>query len=159
MIPAQDLPLQSIIQFEPCPTDVAASYLQAVCFAEGYTVDRDLISHLYLYPLQGDPAKIFSPSFPTATPDLRRTLNALQIKCATFAKPAPGIIPACNSLAVEGPSEADAAEAHPFAQPVAERKARALGKKSEFLSFLDGELVRDPSDIITVRQSWNFGIV
>ncbi|KAJ6613441.1 hypothetical protein B0H10DRAFT_1666509, partial [Mycena sp. CBHHK59/15] len=41
LIPVSELPLQTILYFEPCPAAAAVSYLQGLCCAEGYIVDRD----------------------------------------------------------------------------------------------------------------------
>ncbi|KAH9482666.1 Telomere length regulation protein elg1 [Psilocybe cubensis] len=131
LVPTQDLPLQTIIEFEPCPTDVAASYLQAVCLSEGYQVDRNLISRMYLYPLEGDRTGLYSASCRTAGRDLRRTINALQIKCGRFTR-------------ATANEERDRSKDGPGVV-----RRMAFGEKSEFLSFLDAELVRDSSGIAT----------
>ncbi|KAJ7276403.1 hypothetical protein B0H12DRAFT_997820, partial [Mycena haematopus] len=41
LIPTGDLPLQKILEFQPCQSDVAGSYLQGLCCAEGFIVNRD----------------------------------------------------------------------------------------------------------------------
>ncbi|KAJ7433848.1 hypothetical protein B0H11DRAFT_749926 [Mycena galericulata] len=43
LVPTSDLPLQTILEFDPCPPDVAGSYLQGLCCVEGHIVDRDVL--------------------------------------------------------------------------------------------------------------------
>ena len=72
-MPVHDLPLQAVLEFKPCPTDAAVSYLQNLCLAEGYFVESDDLSQLY------------NGSAPRA-PDLRRTIHALQVICLKETK-------------------------------------------------------------------------
>jgi hypothetical protein len=70
LVPVHDLPLQAILEFKPCPAEAAVSYLQKLCSAEGYFVESDDLSQLYT----------------SSAPDLRRTINALQVICLKETK-------------------------------------------------------------------------
>ncbi|KAJ7068278.1 P-loop containing nucleoside triphosphate hydrolase protein [Mycena amicta] len=80
LVPVDDLPLQTTLRFESCPSDVAASYLQALCCTAGYVVDRDALLGLY-----GD------------TMDLRRAIQHLQLGLALEIKPESDDLPDWNS--------------------------------------------------------------
>ncbi|KAJ7228650.1 hypothetical protein GGX14DRAFT_414058 [Mycena pura] len=67
LVPVDELPLQTILEFRPCPSGVAGSYLQGLCCAEGHIVDRDTLINLY------------APGF-----DLRHTIHRLQLLCQGF---------------------------------------------------------------------------
>lgn len=97
LVPIQDLPLQTILSFQPCPPSIAASYLQSLCFMEGHPVERDSLLQLYGSTSKLDPIDIPNSSIPpisnkSPTYDLRRTINRLQIWCMP-ANPQPRYIP------------------------------------------------------------------
>ena len=76
LVPVQDLPLQSILFFRPCPGNAATYYLQALCAAEGYHVDWKDIERLYSNPL----GRVVPDEYGCSNaPDLRATINALQL--------------------------------------------------------------------------------
>lgn len=88
LVPIQDLPLQTILTFQPCSTPVAVSYLQGLCCAEGYLVERRSLLQLYesTYELSSidlpdNPALPGSGYLPV--PDLRRAIHNLQLWCPT----------------------------------------------------------------------------
>ncbi|KAF8913903.1 hypothetical protein CPB84DRAFT_1840683 [Gymnopilus junonius] len=83
LVPTADLPLQSVIRFSHCPVDVATSYLQALCSAEGYSISRDTISQLYEGGLNPDRNRQRIRA--SKRPDLRRTINELQIQCSMLS--------------------------------------------------------------------------
>ncbi|PPR06958.1 hypothetical protein CVT26_004278 [Gymnopilus dilepis] len=128
LVPIGDLPLQTIIEFAPCPTDVATSYLQALCTAEGYSINRDAISQLYEGQLIPAPILQRAPK----KPDLRRTINELQIQCPALSR--------SHAIASDGTVAHSRSEAE---------DAPAVGKfsmkKYEFLSYFDSNVVTDPS--------------
>ncbi|KAJ7682798.1 P-loop containing nucleoside triphosphate hydrolase protein [Mycena polygramma] len=68
LVPTSELPLQTILEFQPCLPDVAGSYLQGICCAEGYIVSRDTLSRMY--------AK--------GGCDLRHIIHRLQLLCQGF---------------------------------------------------------------------------
>ncbi|KAJ7781236.1 hypothetical protein B0H16DRAFT_1497573 [Mycena metata] len=67
LVPTSELPLQKILEFEPCVPDVAGSYLQGLCCIEGYIVKREVLG------------KMYAQSY-----DLRRTILRLQLLCQGF---------------------------------------------------------------------------
>ncbi|KAG6897447.1 hypothetical protein C0992_001447 [Termitomyces sp. T32_za158] len=68
LVPTEDLPLQTVLRFEACAGELAASYLQALCVREdARLVDRKTLVGMYV----GDWDEI-----PSA--DLRRTINRLE---------------------------------------------------------------------------------
>ena len=78
LVPVHDLPLQAVLEFKPCPTDAAVSYLQNLCSAEGYIVESDNLSQLYTGSGPGEALQ--------SAPDLRRTIHALQVICLKETK-------------------------------------------------------------------------
>jgi ATPase family associated with various cellular activities (AAA) len=93
LVPIDDLPLQSIRVFEPCPPPLAVAYLQSLCLAEDYLVGRDDLFHLYqnTYRLNSldisdmPAANFHSDCLPTS--DLRRAINHLQFWSSAPNKP------------------------------------------------------------------------
>ncbi|KAK0190937.1 P-loop containing nucleoside triphosphate hydrolase protein [Armillaria mellea] len=71
LLPLDDLPLQQILHFRPCETNLATSYLQSICASEGYLVDRKKISQVYEC----------SPEHHDVIPDLRQSIHTLQLWC------------------------------------------------------------------------------
>ncbi|KAH9936957.1 hypothetical protein B0H21DRAFT_758294 [Amylocystis lapponica] len=80
LIPVNDLPLQNILTFSPCPASLATSYLQSLCALERFPLERALISGLYMRPdgSSSPPPSHISIVAPTSSADLRRTINRLQ---------------------------------------------------------------------------------
>jgi len=78
LIPTFDLPWQNIMVYEPCPSPVAASYLQAVCCNEGWSADRESLMRLYEKSYEGD-----EDSLQRSAPDLRRSMYQLQLWCSS----------------------------------------------------------------------------
>ncbi|KAF8812431.1 P-loop containing nucleoside triphosphate hydrolase protein [Phlegmacium glaucopus] len=74
LVPVHDLPLQAVLEFKPCPTDLAVSYLQNLCSAEGYFVEPGILSQLYT-------RSALSSEALQSAPDLRKTIHALQVVC------------------------------------------------------------------------------
>lgn len=148
LVPVQELPLQTVIQLDSCPADIGISYLQALCSVEGYSVGRDVLSGLSAYSFQSHVAQ---PAGSSDRVDLRRTLNNLQIRCTTTSESEvrKGHIGIEGTSRVACNSEEISTEAHPAS---GQAKARISMKKSEFLSYLDGNLVGDASRRLTVRR-------
>ncbi|KAF9055269.1 hypothetical protein BDZ89DRAFT_1055860 [Hymenopellis radicata] len=65
LLPLDDLPVQKTLLFKPCEPELAVSYLQSLCAAEGFTV------------LAKSPTRVDLES----TPDLRSAINTLQLWC------------------------------------------------------------------------------
>lgn len=68
LVPVDDLPLQTVLEFQPCPSDVAGSYLQGLCCAEGSIVKREVLARMYA----------------NGGHDLRHTILRLQGLCQGF---------------------------------------------------------------------------
>ncbi|KAG6854782.1 hypothetical protein C0991_001209 [Blastosporella zonata] len=90
LVPTQDLPLQTILIFQPCAPSLVVSYLQALCFTETRcVVQRDTLFRMYedsaanieAIDLPDIPNPATSGDLPA--PDLRRTINNLQFICGS----------------------------------------------------------------------------
>lgn len=62
-----ELPLQHTLVFSSPPTDIAASYLQTMCFSEGLRLNRAFVEHVY----EGTRSK--------SGGDLRKAIHSLQL--------------------------------------------------------------------------------
>ncbi|KAL4242016.1 hypothetical protein ABKN59_000439 [Abortiporus biennis] len=79
LVPISDLPLQAVLQFVPSPSNIATSYLQALCYAEGHPFERDFLTRLF----EGDDRYQQSSlcgeeDFAHCHSDLRHSLQQLQ---------------------------------------------------------------------------------
>ncbi|KAI9067102.1 P-loop containing nucleoside triphosphate hydrolase protein [Trametes sanguinea] len=85
LVPVGDLPLQTTLQFCPCPIPLATSYLQALCLVEGRLLDCEVISRTYeeagSNASSGSVADsaLYPGAIPPSPPDLRRAINQLQL--------------------------------------------------------------------------------
>lgn len=84
LVPFQDLPLQTTLEFTPCSPQLAVSYLQTLCLAEGRLLDQTTIERLYEYPdTRAEEHCVDSALHPDhilrPTQDLRKTINQLQL--------------------------------------------------------------------------------
>lgn len=75
LVPVMDLPLQDILNFQLCSTPVATSFLQALCCAEGYLLERNALSRFY------ENAGSLEIDL-----DLRRAIHNLQLWCPANEK-------------------------------------------------------------------------
>lgn len=107
--------------------DVATSYLQALCLAEGYSIERDGASKVYSH--SGD-------KFVTLRPDLRRAINSLQVKCSTTA-------PRAFSEGIGTKSSSTTVLQQKRSEP-------KFVQRIDFLSYLDGNLMQNAVDYIVV---------
>ncbi|KAF8591408.1 P-loop containing nucleoside triphosphate hydrolase protein [Ramaria rubella] len=88
LIPLDDLPLQTCLHFEPCPSPLAVTFLQCVCLVEGHLVPRKQIEVTYArtYTLincdESDQPLVPYPSQRFPCSDLRRALNDMQLWCS-----------------------------------------------------------------------------
>lgn len=125
-MPVQDLPLQATLFYAPCPEGPAAWYLQALCAAEGYAVNcKDLLT------LYSNPQRALSAF--DHTPDLRATINALQVISA-------------DAFEVHVEDRQEQGRRSP-SSPV---PPRISAKGSDLLSFLDSSLDRDIASTYSV---------
>jgi hypothetical protein len=92
LIPAGDIPLQAVLNFEKCDVELAASYLQAISIAEGHPIERNAAHDIYVnqavyFPMEADIPD--QPRLPEPSqgdlvlPDLKRSINHLQISLTT----------------------------------------------------------------------------
>lgn len=128
-MPLEELPLQSVLYFEPTPADIAVSYLSGLCAAEGRLVERELVAGLYRDPAQSSEA---IPKW-----DLRRNINTLQVLSAT-----------ANSIEHAKSRECDE-NGHGDGAPAGNLLSI---RRSETLSFLDGMLHLNSMYHTTVRK-------
>ncbi|CAA7259790.1 unnamed protein product [Cyclocybe aegerita] len=136
LVPLEDLPLQTVLWFTPCPPDAAVSYLQALCSAEGHSINRTTLSQLQrdLQPVSSDLSE--GSSHGRLEPDLRRTINSLQV--------------ACRSMNGGVPEIGQERGLHPEPNSTRDRSAlrdvnetpRASMRRSELMSYLDGDFAQ-----------------
>ncbi|KAJ3510991.1 hypothetical protein NLJ89_g4360 [Agrocybe chaxingu] len=139
LVPLQDLPLQTVLWFTSCPPDVAVSYLQALCSAEGHLIDRITLSQLRrdLQPVSSDLSE--GCSYDGLEPDLRRTINALQVASPSMN----GGVPEIGQEGAEPNSTRDRGE-DDFTQPLRDvnETPRPSMRHSELMSYLDGDFAQ-----------------
>ncbi|KAG8218468.1 hypothetical protein J3R82DRAFT_4099 [Butyriboletus roseoflavus] len=87
LVPLGDLALQKVLVFEPCPSAVAARFLQCVSVTEGCLVPHEDLMVLYESTQWRDGGEIRDGPFyprtePVGLPDLRRSITQLQMLCA-----------------------------------------------------------------------------
>lgn len=92
LIPMEDLPLQKILSFDPCPIPQAASYLHSICQLEGLTISDEDAFKVYQdtcsleeVDMPDSPLHPFTAVSPF--PDLRRAINHLQFRKFTNYQP------------------------------------------------------------------------
>ncbi|KAL5527587.1 hypothetical protein ACEPAG_6388 [Sanghuangporus baumii] len=86
LVPSDILPLQTILSFDPCPSDLAISYLRCMALTEGYAASETHVKSLYGRNFHLDVLDIHSDlvrssTCPTSPPDLRQAINSLQFLC------------------------------------------------------------------------------
>ncbi|KAF9221971.1 hypothetical protein BS17DRAFT_796785 [Gyrodon lividus] len=91
LVPLADLPLQKILVFEPCPSPVAATFLQCLSLTEGCLIPREDLMVLYetthvIDGLDIPDAPLYPRTEPLPLPDLRRSITQLQMLCAGAAR-------------------------------------------------------------------------
>jgi hypothetical protein len=139
LIPTLDLPLQTILTFQACPAPVATSYLQGLCYAEGYSVERDSLLELYE---RTDPSVSASAMFvESQVPDLRRTINCLQFQCLTC--PPSGRMVRCQTdseSSIEDLSDWSWPHSYPTMDAKFQIPRRPVMDHAELISFVDSQL-------------------
>ncbi|KAG2348913.1 hypothetical protein BDR05DRAFT_1055839 [Suillus weaverae] len=86
LVPVADLPLQSVLTFQPCPSEPAVTFLQCLCATQGCAIPRDKLIQLYetTYIVQSmdlPDAPLNPRTEPLPPPDLRRSITQLQLIC------------------------------------------------------------------------------
>ncbi|KAI0829645.1 hypothetical protein BC628DRAFT_1416689 [Trametes gibbosa] len=136
LIPLRDLPLQTTLVFEPCPTPLAVSYLQALCLAENRLLGRGASEKLYENDFNAaeecradsalHPDHIVHPSR-----DLRKAINHLQLGAALE-----GELP----LVSQAPAEID--------QHQSIQWLKCIARCTDFVSIVDSDLRRPGKEVL-----------
>ncbi|KAG5652436.1 hypothetical protein H0H81_005032 [Sphagnurus paluster] len=183
LVPTQDLPLQAILTFQPCEEEVATSYLQGLCAAEGSKLQREVLNRMYgdsapkldVIDTPDMPAPPESCAFPA--PDLRRTINRLQFLCSSTDSDsdapvnlrwdhAPGS--RLEDLCDWGwPVKESTANVRPYSGSSVGMSEKVMGqtpparwlaaRHADLVSFVDSYLTRSPWDTEAVRMGHNGG--
>ena len=166
LVPVVDLPLQSVLVFEPCPSAVAATFLQCVSLAEGSLVPHEDLMALYesrhaIYGLEVPDRPGYPRTEPVRLPDLRRSITELQMLLA-------GARHGSGSEMHQG----DEAEGHvrrssrpisaasrvgPMGSTVEREMWREMNGNSELMSHVDAELCRrgmGTGEVKFLRYAW-----
>ncbi|TFK55724.1 hypothetical protein OE88DRAFT_1722752 [Heliocybe sulcata] len=158
LVPLQDLPLQEVLVFAPAPPKIAASYLQSLCLAEEFRIDRRFLTQLYEAP-EGREMGLSDPadwSQEEDLQDLRFAINQLQLLCAAAKRStsqesysdrneASEADPADHVPISRGSSQSDAVEDGSADSSDAKAELellRGLARHAETASFMDGGLSR-----------------
>ncbi|KIJ56690.1 hypothetical protein M422DRAFT_238305 [Sphaerobolus stellatus SS14] len=166
LIPYDELPFQTCLNFQPCPIPLAASFLQSACMAEGRLFSREQLEAIYEKPYSliscdepDDPSLPF-PSQAPPCPDLRRAINQLQFWTSAVAEDGTDVdigygetTPALTDERVadwsfgygEGAAQSSVVDESPAA---AEYDIFLIGKHIEYSSYTDAYLERHPADIL-----------
>ena len=145
LIPVQDLALQSIVIFDPCPTPAATSYLQALCLAEGRSLSRQSLAELYESPYDVPSpdlvVRLNTRTEDLAVPDLRWAINQIQLCCLR----GPNLLESTRSrFTLE-----DLADWAPPSSCEAttewRQETRSLFQHVEAVSFVNSDIIRYPT--------------
>ena len=154
LVPWSDLPLQTTLNFIPCPSDLATSYLQASCLSENFMLNRETILRLYTGSSSSADNHLHRDA---CLLDLRFAINQLQYW--SFLDPTIPSKPTADSTT-------NTAEAHSSftihgdLSTVPENSARRHKKQCPGLAFYDtmsyaeDKLSRAPSYLATVSADW-----
>lgn len=152
-MPTEDLPLQEILVFEPCPPELSISYLQGLCLAENRLIDRNSLlgivassaHHVDAMDTPDMPLNPLTSWEPTL--DLRKAIHHLQLVSSTlcarevFALPLQDqyIEELCDWIPTQIQSHAPASATELQKQLQA---LRALSSHTDTISFADSYLTR-----------------
>ncbi|KAG1907183.1 uncharacterized protein F5891DRAFT_1000463 [Suillus fuscotomentosus] len=153
LVPVADLPLQSVLTFQPCPSEPAVTFLQCLCATQGYAIPRDKLIQLYetTYIVQSmdlPDAPLNPRTEPLPPPDLRRSITQLQLICtdatheAKVPQEAQGAAENIPSLpmTISAQSSADVSETS------TEELWRWVSTYTDCVSYTDSYLCRAPLD-------------
>jgi len=166
LIPLDDIPFQKHLDFQPCPTPLAVSFLQVACLAENRALPREQLKSIYekTYTLisndEPDAPCLPFPSQAPPCPDLRRAINQLQFWTSGVAE---GGVDAdvawddamtglCDERTVDwsfGSGEATGSSSTAEdGSAAATYDIYRIGKHAEYSSYVDAYLERRPSDML-----------
>jgi hypothetical protein len=162
LVPLDDLPLQSVLKFEPCEAELATSYLQSLCEREvGSSPRRRWLRELYASTYQPIDADILDqpvlpfPSQSWPVPDLRRAISFVQF-WASHEPPKqedndPGSLGnnwswSCNTDEPEDSEETNDATSSSLS---------LIASFSDELSYANAYLERRPWDALEVRYCFD----
>ncbi|KAG1755688.1 hypothetical protein EDB19DRAFT_1624441 [Suillus lakei] len=153
LVPVADLPLQSVLAFQPCPSEPAVTFLQCLCLTQGYAIPRDKLIQLYetthIVQSMDLPDAPLNPRTETLPlPDLRRSITQLQLICtdatheAKVPQEAQGAAESFPSLplTISAQSSADVSETS------TEELWRWASTYTDSVSYTDSYLCRMPLD-------------
>ncbi|KIK91063.1 hypothetical protein PAXRUDRAFT_831154 [Paxillus rubicundulus Ve08.2h10] len=153
LVPLADLPLQTILVFEPCPSLVVATFLQCLSLTEGCLIPREDLMVLYetTHAIDGldiPDAPLLPRTEPLPLPDLRRSITQLQMLCA-------GAVRGSASEMLQG--DEAAGHVRRSARPISARSSAALlsstikcegwrkmSTHADLLSHVNAQLCRSP---------------
>jgi hypothetical protein len=144
LVPTNDLPLQTILQFQPCPEAPATSYLQAMCMAEGHLIEPETLLQVYkrtYIPLSVDmPDEPMNPrTEKLPSQDLRKAIHHIQLCCSLGCN----LFQPTTSLRNTSESETDTSKTNIQEQPYL---LTTLQQHTDRVSFMNSYLLRSPLD-------------
>lgn len=150
LIPLADLPIQRVLEFGACPSDILASYLQGICCVEGRSVERRLLSSAIVSREGHDGST-------QHVVDIRRAINWLDLSLSTgFSQLSTETLPSGPTLSSEPLCRSRTDKSGP-SLPRETLCILAQWKKSAYdadaTSFLDSELCFNTLDRLLVRDS------
>ncbi|KAL5487846.1 hypothetical protein ACEPAI_5954 [Sanghuangporus weigelae] len=175
LVPSDILPLQTILSFDPCPSDLAIAYLRCMALTEGYAASETHVKSLYGRNFHLDVLDIHlvrSSACPTSPPDLRQAINSLQFLCRASQgfnnSPSSSKVPdrhQCDDSALSDLSSWNWNQ-HPTSdssfplvsteqgeiESESVRRIRNLWRVSDSLSTIDSYLVRSPLRILETHS-------
>ncbi|TFK43527.1 hypothetical protein BDQ12DRAFT_675122 [Crucibulum laeve] len=169
LVPYDDLPLQNILYIQPCQPFVATSYLQRLCSAEGYALERDFLEKVYVKGFRSIATEISGCSNRSwlddlPKPDLRQAIHALQFWCSTGERKRAGynLFLEANTDSLDdltdwtwvktsgdmdalcGAIPEDVEDGHDMKLGTLQ-DLRTFANHTDFISYMDSHLVRSPT--------------
>ncbi|KAF8450720.1 hypothetical protein L210DRAFT_976407 [Boletus edulis BED1] len=154
LVPVGDLPLQDMLVFEPCPSTVAATFLQCVSLAEGCLIPHEDLMVLYesrdaMYGIDIPDRGKYPGTERVPLPDLRRSITQLQMLCVG-ARHGSGSEMHQGEEA-EGHVRGSGGPISVESRATVEREWwRKMNRHSELMSHVDAELCRTTPDTTEV---------
>ncbi|KAF6762114.1 hypothetical protein DFP72DRAFT_1164969 [Ephemerocybe angulata] len=142
LVPLADLPLQRVLRFDACASDLLTSYLQGICCAEGRSVDRMALTRCIASREGQDPTKRSGHVF-----DLRRAIHSLDLALMTgFAQLKLDTEPSEPTLDSEPATCSSSGLGNEETRKEELERCRKMDRATDIASFLDSELSRNALD-------------